>query len=148
MFLTSSADLYALVRFLQFRPFNDWKEFNERIVILFIFIFFTYTYPYNVLGTCAKEATRPRRYVSYSYLYLSSTLIASHVPVKSGQRAQLLLKKCLLRRTKDTKLEGKPILQLPPKHIEVVEIDFSPDEREVSFFSHKYLYVPGHLMDD
>jgi SNF2 family DNA or RNA helicase len=57
------------------------------------------------------------------------------VVVNLGQRAQALLKKCLLRRTKDTKLEGKLILQLPPKEIEVVEIDFSPDERDVSLSS-------------
>ncbi|KAF8486693.1 SNF2 family N-terminal domain-containing protein [Gautieria morchelliformis] len=84
------ADLYALVRFLRFRPFNDWKEFNERIA----------------------RVQRKR-------------------PDLAGQRAQALLKKCLLRRTKDTKLEGKLILQLPPKQIEVVEIDFSPDERDI-----------------
>jgi len=48
-----------------------------------------------------------------------------------GRRAQAMLKKCLLRRSKDTKLEGKPILQLPPKTIELVELEFSPEEREV-----------------
>ena len=28
--------------------------------------------------------------------------------------------------------EGEPILKLPEKHVELVFVDFSPDEREVS----------------
>ncbi|GJJ08897.1 hypothetical protein Clacol_003117 [Clathrus columnatus] len=52
-------------------------------------------------------------------------------PKLAGDRAQAMLKNCLIRRTKNTKLEGKPILQLPPKEVEVVEIDFSPEERLV-----------------
>ncbi|KAF8507571.1 SNF2 family N-terminal domain-containing protein, partial [Hysterangium stoloniferum] len=86
----SLSDLYGLIRFLQFPPFNDWKEFNL---------------------TIAK--------------------IQSKNPTLAGKRAQALLKQCLLRRNKDTKLEDKFILQLPPKHIEVVEIDFSTEEREI-----------------
>ncbi|KAF8577549.1 hypothetical protein K439DRAFT_547840 [Ramaria rubella] len=88
--INTLTDIYGLVRFLKFRPFDDWKEFNVRIA-----------------------------------------RIQKKRPDIAGQRAQALLKKCLIRRTKDTKLEGKLILQLPPKHIEVVDIEFSPEEREI-----------------
>ncbi|KAG9109343.1 hypothetical protein FRC07_008339, partial [Ceratobasidium sp. 392] len=52
-------------------------------------------------------------------------------PKLAGQRAQALLKKCLLRRTKETKLEGKPLITLQPKTIEIEELEFSPDERQI-----------------
>lgn len=49
-----------------------------------------------------------------------------------GQRAQAILAPLLLRRTKNSTLEGEPILKLPPKEIQLVKLDFSVDEREVS----------------
>lgn len=49
----------------------------------------------------------------------------------AGARAQSILKPILLRRTKDSKLEGKPLLTLPPKDIELVMLQFSPEERQV-----------------
>uniref|UniRef100_A0A8H7XLY1 Uncharacterized protein n=1 Tax=Psilocybe cubensis TaxID=181762 RepID=A0A8H7XLY1_PSICU len=49
----------------------------------------------------------------------------------AGSRAQAILKPILLRRTKDSKLEGQPLLQLPNKHIEIVRLQFSLDERQV-----------------
>jgi SNF2 family DNA or RNA helicase len=51
--------------------------------------------------------------------------------VLAGARAQGILKPILLRRTKDSKLEGKPLLTLPPKSIELEMLQFSEDEREV-----------------
>ncbi|KAG8783789.1 hypothetical protein FRC12_019356 [Ceratobasidium sp. 428] len=84
------ADLYGLVRFLHFAPFNDWAEFNSRIA-----------------------------------------LVQRNNPKLAGQRAQALLKKCLLRRTKASKLEGKPLITLQPKVIEIEELEFSPEERQI-----------------
>ncbi|KAB5589713.1 ATP-dependent helicase [Ceratobasidium theobromae] len=49
----------------------------------------------------------------------------------AGQRAKALLEECLLRRTKDSQLEGKPLITLPPKTIDIVELEFSPDERRI-----------------
>lgn len=46
-------------------------------------------------------------------------------------RAQEILKPILLRRTKDAKLEGEPILKLPNKYIELKMMEFSEDERQV-----------------
>ena len=70
----------------------------------------------------------------------------------AGQRAQAILKVSLrspiprrhsltkpkpliMRRTKDSMLEGQPILRLPPKDIELVKMEFTPDERQVGVFS-------------
>ncbi|KIJ44978.1 hypothetical protein M422DRAFT_167577, partial [Sphaerobolus stellatus SS14] len=91
------ADLYGIVRFLRLRPFNDWKEFNHRIV----------------------------RYL------LRNPLRTEMLTPGIARRAQAMLKLCLLRRTKHYMLEGKPILQLPPKIVEVIELEFSQEEREI-----------------
>ncbi|KDQ52340.1 hypothetical protein JAAARDRAFT_210552 [Jaapia argillacea MUCL 33604] len=51
--------------------------------------------------------------------------------VLAGQRAQEVLKPILLRRTKDAKLEGEPLLKLPKKNIEIVKLKFTVEEREL-----------------
>ncbi|KAF9966206.1 hypothetical protein BGZ70_002985 [Mortierella alpina] len=45
------------------------------------------------------------------------------------QRVQALLKAVCLRRTKTSKVDGKPILNLPARNVEKVETQFSVDER-------------------
>ncbi|EEB90087.1 hypothetical protein MPER_11755, partial [Moniliophthora perniciosa FA553] len=86
----SLADLYGLLRFGRFRPFNDWNEFNNHV----------------------------------ARIQAEDTLLA-------GQRAQAILSSILLRRTKDSELEGEPLLKLPPKTIKVVRLQFSEDERDI-----------------
>ncbi len=51
----------------------------------------------------------------------------------AGERARAILQPILLRRTKDSELEGQPILRLPKKDIEITTLKFSPDEREVCY---------------
>ncbi|KZT05039.1 uncharacterized protein LAESUDRAFT_656488 [Laetiporus sulphureus 93-53] len=84
------ADIYGLLRFGRFRPWNDWKDFNEYI---------------------AK-------------VQLEDAPLA-------GLRAQEVLKPLMLRRTKNAEIEGEPILQLPEKHVDLVELDFSDEERKL-----------------
>ncbi|KLO18694.1 hypothetical protein SCHPADRAFT_106669 [Schizopora paradoxa] len=83
-------DIYGLIRFLGFKPYNDWKTFNDQI------------------GKVQKRN-----------------------PARAGQRAQAVLKPHLLRRTKDSTIDGQPLIQLGPKVIEVVELEFDRDEREM-----------------
>ncbi|KAI0691058.1 SNF2 family N-terminal domain-containing protein [Cytidiella melzeri] len=84
------ADIYGLLRFGHFRPWNDWLSFDE--------------------------------YVGKVQL--------QNAPL-AGSRAQAILQPLIVRRTKDSTLEGKPILELPPKHVELVELKFSKDERQL-----------------
>ncbi|KAI0334280.1 hypothetical protein GY45DRAFT_94057 [Cubamyces sp. BRFM 1775] len=49
----------------------------------------------------------------------------------AGLRAQEVLKPIIFRRTKNATIEGEPILKLPEKHVELVFVEFSPDEREI-----------------
>ncbi|KAN0118821.1 SNF2 family N-terminal domain containing protein [Russula decolorans] len=84
------ADLYGLIRFGHFRPWNVWESFHEHIAKI-------------------QDQNAPL----------------------AGARAQGILKPILLRRTKDSKLEGKPLLSLPPKSIELETLKFSDDERQI-----------------
>jgi SNF2 family DNA or RNA helicase len=74
------------------------------------------------------------------HLYVAQAKIQGQDALLASARAQEILKPILLRRTKQSKLEGKPLLSLPPKSIELEMLKFSSDEREVHllcYSSHK-----------
>jgi len=52
-------------------------------------------------------------------------------PTLAGQRTQAILKHCLLRRNKNSELNGKKLIKLPEKHVELMKVHFTPDEREI-----------------
>ncbi|KAF2093487.1 hypothetical protein NA57DRAFT_7988, partial [Rhizodiscina lignyota] len=87
------SDLFALVRFLGIKPFNDWDMFN-------------------------KEFIKPIR--------------GSDMPdlrAASMKKFQVFIKAILLRRTKTSQIDGKPILELPPRIVEQKHAIFSEDEK-------------------
>ncbi|XP_048323285.1 helicase-like transcription factor CHR28 isoform X2 [Ziziphus jujuba] len=51
-------------------------------------------------------------------------------PSKGYKKLQAVLKTIMLRRTKGTLLDGRPIVTLPPKYIELKKVDFSQKERD------------------
>ncbi|XP_051135086.1 helicase-like transcription factor CHR28 [Andrographis paniculata] len=54
-----------------------------------------------------------------------------HKNPKTGyKKLQAVLKTIMLRRTKGTILDGKPIINLPPKTVDLKKIDFSKEERD------------------
>lgn len=52
-------------------------------------------------------------------------------PNLATQRAQAVLATCMLRRTKDTKLDGQSLIVLPSKTVQDVMIDMPPKERAI-----------------
>ncbi|CEQ38733.1 SPOSA6832_00205 [Sporobolomyces salmonicolor] len=78
-------------------------------------------------------------------------------PDIAGRKAQAILRSCMLRRKKDSKLydalvlavsgeadpvftfrsDGKELITLPPKEIKLHQIEFSPEEREIYDFIEK-----------
>ncbi|CAN3360935.1 hypothetical protein DICA3_D15302 [Diutina catenulata] len=46
------------------------------------------------------------------------------------QKLRAVLSAVLLRRTKDSKVDGQPILSLPPKHLKRLNVEMKPAERE------------------
>ncbi|KIM66386.1 hypothetical protein SCLCIDRAFT_1151111, partial [Scleroderma citrinum Foug A] len=100
------ANIYGLIRFGRFRPWNDWKDFNQYI---------------------AKQQR--------------------NTPPLAAMRAQEILKPLLLCWTKNAMLDGKPILQLPPKHIDLVTLEFSTDERQIydNFKSRSHIRINRYI---
>ncbi|KAI0640403.1 SNF2 family N-terminal domain-containing protein [Trametes meyenii] len=50
-------------------------------------------------------------------------------PVRALKRLQVVLQKIMLRRTKTTLINGKPILQLPERIVKIIDCVFDADER-------------------
>ncbi|GAA5878832.1 hypothetical protein JCM1840_000729 [Sporobolomyces johnsonii] len=112
----SLADLYPLFRFLQLKPWYKWGDYREHVI------------------TYEKRE-----------------------PDIAGRKAQAILRSCMLRRKKDSKLydalalavsgdadpvftlrsDGKELITLPPKKVELHQIEFSLEEREIYDFIEK-----------
>ncbi|KAG2129317.1 SNF2 family N-terminal domain-containing protein [Suillus cothurnatus] len=83
-------DAYALFRFLRFRPWYDWQEFNGHV-----------------------------------------SIIEKKNPELASKRLQAIFKSIMLRRKKDTTLDGKRLIELPTKHVEMEKLEFSKEELEI-----------------
>ncbi|KZT61694.1 hypothetical protein CALCODRAFT_427408, partial [Calocera cornea HHB12733] len=59
-------------------------------------------------------------------------------PKLATKRLQRLFRTCLLRRNKSSTLDGKCLIELPSKHVQLVTLDFSKEERAI------YSAVEGH----
>ncbi|KAM0793370.1 hypothetical protein ACM66B_000825 [Microbotryomycetes sp. NB124-2] len=88
--LNSLGDIFPLLRFLQVKPWYEWKTFNDHIVI--------------------EEKKNPN---------LAAT------------RAQAILASCMIRRRKDTKLDGKELVTLPEKACDDTMLELTPEERSI-----------------
>lgn len=46
-------------------------------------------------------------------------------------RCQTILRRYMLRRKKDSELDGRKLITLPEKHVELRVLEFSPEERDI-----------------
>ncbi|XP_062184169.1 helicase-like transcription factor CHR28 isoform X2 [Phragmites australis] len=72
------------------------------------------------------------KYEPYSEFSSFSDMIKNPIskdPVRGYKKLQAILRIVLLRRTKETLIDGEPIIKLPPKTIQLSKIDFTQDER-------------------
>lgn len=98
--MNSVQELYSLIHFLQIGPYNEWAKFN------------------STFGMLTKADKKSKRSVVESDLKNAMT------------KLQALLKAILLRRTKKTEIDGKPIITLPPKTEEVQHVVFEKEEQD------------------
>lgn len=91
---------------------------QNNVTELYSLIHFLRIKPYNESDKFSRDFTRP----------LKST--DNRAKEKAMRQLQALLKAILLRRTKTSKIDGKPILQLPPKITKEQRAVFSDDERD------------------
>ncbi|KAF8633893.1 hypothetical protein AX15_001196 [Amanita polypyramis BW_CC] len=57
--------------------------------------------------------------------------IEKNNPSLAVYRLQAIIATFLLRRMKDSKLDGKRLIELPEKNVGMVQLDFSPEERDI-----------------
>ncbi|KAF8093347.1 hypothetical protein N665_0384s0033 [Sinapis alba] len=69
-------------------------------------------------------------YSSYICFCNSIKNPVAKTPVRGYQKLQAILKTVMLRRTKGSFIDGKPIISLPPKSIELRKVDFTEEERD------------------
>ncbi|RYP34279.1 hypothetical protein DL766_003054 [Monosporascus sp. MC13-8B] len=67
---------------------------------------------------------------SRSFGCLSSNRGGGYHKNDAMKKLQVLLKSIMLRRTKDSKIDGQPIIELPPKVEEIVHVVFDKDEEQ------------------
>ncbi|XP_015699036.2 helicase-like transcription factor CHR28 isoform X2 [Oryza brachyantha] len=68
-------------------------------------------------------------YAEYKkFCFMIKTPISRN-PVTGYKKLQVVLKTVMLRRTKATMLDGKPIISLPPKTVSLKTVDFTCEER-------------------
>ena len=113
--INSLSDMYGIIRFLKIRPWYDWAEFNEHI---------------------ALKEKRTREPFTLSTQYTLIILLTANLAVT---RLQTILATFQLRRTKQSKLNGKLLIELPEKKIELTKLAFSEDELAI----YKMVSAPG-----
>ncbi|XWS18361.1 hypothetical protein CRYUN_Cryun32bG0037200 [Craigia yunnanensis] len=69
-------------------------------------------------------------YAAYNSFCSSIKIPITKNPAKGYPKLQAILKTIMLRRTKGTLLDGKPIINLPPKVIELKKVEFTKEERD------------------
>ncbi|KAL1295687.1 hypothetical protein HN51_056534 [Arachis hypogaea] len=68
-------------------------------------------------------------YAVYKSFYNTIKVPISRNSIQGYKKLQAVLRAIMLRRTKGTLIDGKPIINLPPKTIELTKVDFSTEER-------------------
>ncbi|KAE8720301.1 glucose-induced degradation protein 8-like protein isoform X1 [Hibiscus syriacus] len=70
-------------------------------------------------------------YAVYKSFCSSIKIPISKSPAKGYTKLQAILQTIMLRRTKGTLLDGKPIINLPPKVVELKKVEFTKEERDL-----------------
>ncbi|KAK7343294.1 hypothetical protein VNO77_11934 [Canavalia gladiata] len=68
-------------------------------------------------------------YAVYKSFYNTIKVPISRNSIQGYKKLQAVLRAIMLRRTKGTLIDGKPIITLPPKTIQLSKVDFSIEER-------------------
>ncbi|XP_068640217.1 helicase-like transcription factor CHR28 isoform X2 [Aristolochia californica] len=72
-------------------------------------------------------------YATYKSFCATIKYPISKNSIHGYMKLQAVLKTVMLRRTKETQIDGRPVLQLPPKSVSLKKVNFSPQER--AFYS-------------
>jgi hypothetical protein len=116
--INSLVDVYGYLRFLRIRPWYDFTEFQSHIGRL--------------------EKKQRTSFVQYHNGQLPETSLAS----LAVSRLQAVITSFLLRRMKNSMLDGKRLIELPDKTILLIKLEFSEEEREIYKMVNFTIFVP------
>ncbi|KAF8512668.1 SNF2 family N-terminal domain-containing protein [Hysterangium stoloniferum] len=105
--INSLADCYGLIRFLKIRPWYG------------VYVHFL---PPHKLNTF---------YLDWSEFNVHIAILERRQPDVASRRLQAILNLCLLRRKKDSVLDGKKLIELPLKDVILRKLTFSQEERDI-----------------
>ncbi|KAK6344981.1 hypothetical protein TWF718_006926 [Orbilia javanica] len=74
---------------------------------------------------------RYREFRNWNADFGSKIRLGASIATNAMQRLQALIKAIMLRRKKDSLIDGAPLLTLPPKSIELIHPVFDEDEKEI-----------------
>lgn len=111
--MNSVQELYSLIHFLRIKPYNEWSRFNQVCHITSLTL--------SVL-TKSKE-----------FGLLTKGHAGKRDVGNAMRKLQAVLKAILLRRSKTSLIDGKPIITLPKKTEEIQHVVF--DEDQQAFYS-------------
>ena len=106
--INALSDVYPYLRFIRVSPWHDFSEFQQHI------------------GKIEKK--RRKRGLPLYSLILNPNFDLATLAVT---RLQAIITTFLLRRMKDSKLDGKRLIELPEKNVGMIQLDFSPEERDI-----------------
>lgn len=101
-------ELYSLIKFLRIKPLSNWDTFNTQIAK-----------PVNA-GKGASRAMKRLQVRSHCHVL--------HVFYRLICHFQVVLKQIMLRRQKDQILNGKPLIELPKRTVNIISCPFDPSE--------------------
>jgi SNF2 family DNA or RNA helicase len=102
------ADVYGYLRFLKIRPWYDWTEFQKEV------------------GIHEKKNRKWRLRPGPQSIDARNFTAALAVT-----RLQTIMHTFLLRRKKDSMLDGKKLIDLPEKEVKLIKLEFSEEERDI-----------------
>ncbi|TFY65094.1 hypothetical protein EVG20_g5717 [Dentipellis fragilis] len=107
----SVEDIYALLKFLRVRPLNDWQRFNEQI--------------FKPVKSGKSVRAMKRLHVCP---YDSLTLVERWLT--AIRASQVVLKAIMLRRQKTDMLNGRALIELPKRNLDIIHCAFDDEERQ------------------
>ena len=105
--INSLTDAYAYMRFLKIRPWYDYTEFRNHVGL------------YEKKNRTSDNLTI---ITMFDIFFLAGLAVT---------RLQAIFGSFLLRRMKNSLLDGKRLIELPKKTVDLVKLEFSQEERDI-----------------
>jgi hypothetical protein len=100
-------DTYGYIRFLKIRPWYDWQDFN---------------------GHIGRNEKKNRKFSLCPAAEWGADFLIARLAVT---RLQAIMSTYQIRRTKESMLDGKKLVDLPEKKINMTALEFTKEEADI-----------------